>query len=104
MLTGKYQPGQPPPADSRAADPKQNMFLAHRLDDTVLAKVQQLQPIAESVGLSMAQLALAWVLRLKNVSSVIIGASRPSQVEDNAGAAGVTLSAETLKAIEEALA
>lgn len=105
LLTGKYKPGTPPPADSRAADPKQNMFLnSGKLDDAVLEKVQKLVPIAEAAGLSMPQMALAWCLRQKNVSSVIIGASRPAQVEDNAGASGVTLSPETLKSIDEALA
>ncbi len=105
LLTGKYLPGQPIPADSRAADPKQNMFLnSGKLDDALLAKIQNLAPIAAGQGLSMAQLALAWCLRQKNVSSVIIGASRPSQVEDNVGAAGVTLSADTLTAIDAALA
>ncbi len=104
LLTGKYTPGQPPPADSRAADPKQNMFLnGGKLDSAQLEKIQKLKPIAEQNGLSMAQLALAWCLRQKNVSSVIIGASRPEQVDDNAGAAGVELSPETLKAIDEAL-
>jgi aryl-alcohol dehydrogenase-like predicted oxidoreductase len=105
LLTGKYKPGQPLPADSRAADPRQNMFLnGGKLDNNVLEKVAKLEPIARGLGLSMAQLALAWCLRLKNMSSVIVGASRPSQVEDNAKASGVTLSAETLKAIDQALA
>jgi aryl-alcohol dehydrogenase-like predicted oxidoreductase len=105
LLTGKYKPGQPIPADSRAADPKQNMFLnGGKLDESTLEKVQRLVPIAEAAGLTMPQLALAWCLRVKNVSSVIIGATRPAQVEDNAGAAGVTLSPETLQAIDQALA
>lgn len=105
LLTGKYAPGQPPPAGTRAADPKQNMFLNRgELDNAVLERIQKLKPIAEQLDLSMAQLALAWCLRQKNVSSVIIGASRPDQVNDNAGAVGVTLSAETLQAIETALA
>lgn len=105
LLTGKYLPGQPPPADSRAADPKQNMFLnGGKLDNTVLEKVQALVPIAREAGISLAQLALAWCLRKKNVSSVIIGASKPSQVEDNAGASGVTLSPDALRAIDVALA
>jgi voltage-dependent potassium channel beta subunit len=108
VLTGKYKPGQPVPSDSRAADPKQNWFMKVKDgkldDDATLEKVQKLLPIAEEAGLSMAQLALAWCLRQRNVSSVIIGASRPSQVDDNAGAAGVKLSADTLKAIDAALA
>ena len=105
VLTGKYKPGQPVPEGSRAADPAQNMFLnGGNLDQATLTAVQKLAPIAEGLGLSMAQLALAWCLRQKNVSSVIIGASRPAQVEDNAGASGVTLSPETLTAMDEALA
>ena len=104
LLTGKYKPGQPLPADSRAADPKQNQFLnSGKLDDAKLEQIQKLAPIAQELGLSMPQLALAWCLRQPNVSSVIIGASKPSQVEDNAGASGVTLSQETLKAIDEAI-
>jgi voltage-dependent potassium channel beta subunit len=107
ILTGKYKPGQPLPEDTRASDPKQNMYMNNRegrLDDTVLEKVAKLVPIAEEAGLTVPQLALAWCLRQKNVSSVIIGASRPSQVEDNAAAAGKALSPETLSAIDEALA
>jgi voltage-dependent potassium channel beta subunit len=102
VLTGKYRPGQTAPADSRAADPKQNMFLLQRgfLDDAMLQKVERLRPLAERVGLSMAQLALAWCLRLPEVSSVIVGASRPEQVVDNAGAAGKKLSPETLAEID----
>lgn len=105
LLTGKYKPGQPLPEGSRAADPSQNMFLnGGNLDQSTLEKVQKLVPIAESAGMSMAQLALAWCLRKENVSSVIIGASRPEQVVDNAGAAGKTLSPETLAAIDAAIA
>jgi len=105
VLTGKYKPGQPPPEGSRAADPGQNMFMnGGKLDDDVLVKVQKLGEIAQGAGLSVAQLALAWCLRQRNVSSVIIGASRPAQVEDNAGAAGKTLPADVLAAIDETLA
>ena len=105
LLTGKYKPGQPLPADSRAADPKQNMFLNKgNLDNELLERIQKLAPIADDLGLSLAQLALAWCLRKQNVTSVIIGASKPSQVDDNCGAAGVSLSAETLAAIDAALA
>lgn len=105
ILTGKYKPGQEPPAGSRAADPGQNMFLGGgKLDQEQLAKVQKLVPIAEGAGLSMAQLALVWCLRQKNVSSVIIGASRPDQVEDNAAASGQTLTSDMLAAIDAALA
>jgi aryl-alcohol dehydrogenase-like predicted oxidoreductase len=104
VLTGKYKPGQQPPADSRAADPKQNQFLnGGNLDQAQLEKVEKLRPIAEAEGLTLAQLALAWCLRQPMVSSVIIGASRPQQVDDNAVASGTTLSDSTLKAIDEAL-
>ena len=104
LLTGKYKLGQPLPEGSRATDPKQNMFLnGGKLDEKVLEKVQKLEPIAKEAGLSMAQLALAWCLQKRNVTSVIIGASRPAQVDDNCGAAGIKLSSETLKAIDEAV-
>ena len=102
VLTGKYLPGKPPPADSRAASPEMNSFLGDdRRSDRILTAVQRLRPIAEGAGLTMAQLALAWVLREPNVSSAIIGASRPSQLDDNAAASGVKLSRETLDAIDE---
>ncbi len=105
VLTGKYKPGQALPEGSRAADPGQNMFMnGGKLDDDMLVKVEKLGEIASGAGLSMAQLALAWCLRQKNVSSVIIGASRPAQVEDNAGASGKTLSDDVLAAIDETLA
>ncbi len=105
VLTGKYRPGQPLPQDSRAADPSQNMFLNQgKLDENVLEKVQKLQPIAERNNLTLSQLALAWCLRRPEVSSVIIGASKPSQVEDNAGAAGVALSASDIEEMDAALA
>ena len=105
VLTGKYKPGQDLPEGSRAADPGQNMFLnGGKLDQDTLVKVQNLIPIAEGAGLSLSQLALAWCLRQRNVSSVIIGASRPQQVEDNAAASGKTLPADVLAAIDETLA
>lgn len=105
ILTGKYQPGQPPPSDSRAANEKMNAFLGDDMrNDRTLTAVQKLKPIAASLNLSMSQLALAWVLRDSRVSSAIIGASRPEQVEDNAGASGVTLSSEVLAQIEQILA
>jgi aryl-alcohol dehydrogenase-like predicted oxidoreductase len=104
VLTGKYLPGRPAPADSRKADPKQNMFLPAELPEALLEKVQRLKPIADGAGLTLPQLALAWCLRLSNVSSVIVGATRPAQIEENAGAAGVKLSDDTLEAIGAALA
>ena len=104
VLTGKYQPGQPPPKDSRAANESMNAFLGDELrSDRVLTAVQQLKPIATELGLSMAQLAIAWVLREPAVSSAIIGASRPEQVVDNAAASGVVLSEQVQKAIDDVL-
>jgi len=104
VLTGKYQPGKPPPADSRAASERMGGFLRGRLDDRTLATVERLHPIARELGLSLAQLALAWVLRRPEVSSAIIGATRPEQVEENAGASGVKLDTAALKRIDAALA
>lgn len=102
ILTGKYKPGQPPPEHSRATSPEMNHFMGPDLmNDRVLSAVQQLTPIARSLDLSMAQLAIAWVLREPNVAAAIIGASKPDQVSDNAGASGVKLSAEALRQIED---
>jgi len=103
VLTGKYLPGQPVPAGSRATDESGKNFISRLLRDDVLEKVQQLKPIAEDLGLSMAQLAVAWVLQNKNVASAIIGATRPEQVTENVKASGVTLDAETLSRIDKAL-
>src|SRR3954452_23319420 len=104
VLTGKYQPGQPLPEGSRATDEKGGADMISRfMNDDVLGRVQELKPVAADLGLSMAQLAVAWVLQNDNVSSAIIGASRPEQVQDNAGASGVTLDADVLKRIDEAL-
>jgi len=105
ILTGKYLPGSPPPADSRAASETMGDMLPPQWrEDRVLDAVQALRPIADGLGVSMAQLSLAWVLRQPNVSSAIIGASRPAQVHDNAAASGIELDASTLQAIDEALA
>ncbi|WP_030910291.1 aldo/keto reductase family protein [Streptosporangium amethystogenes] len=103
VLTGKYLPGQPPPAGSRATDPAGGDFISRMLNDDVLTHVQRLGPIAADLGLSMAQLAVAWVLQNPNVSSAIVGASRPEQVRDNVRASGVRLDAEVLKKIDDAL-
>jgi len=103
VLTGKYRPGEPPPSDSRAASESMSGFIDRLIEPRVLEAVQSLAPIAEQAGLTMAQLALAWVLRQHNVASAIVGASRPEQVHANASASGVTLSADTLAAIDEAL-
>ncbi|KAB1902710.1 aldo/keto reductase family protein [Micromonospora sp. AMSO31t] len=102
VLSGKYLPGQPPPAGSRATDEKSGAgFIARFMTDEVLTRVQRLKPLAEQAGLTMPQLAVAWVLQNPNVSSAIVGASRPEQVHDNVKAAGVKLDADLLKAIDE---
>jgi len=103
ILTGKYRPGEPPPDDSRAAHERMNYFMDRAGDQALLERVQRLRPVAEELGLSMAQLALAWVLREENVASAIIGASRPEQVADNAGASGVELDPRALSRIDEIL-
>jgi aryl-alcohol dehydrogenase-like predicted oxidoreductase len=104
VLTGKYRPGTPPPAGSRATDDKGGAtFIQRFMDDETLTRVQALQPIASDVGLTMAQLAVAWVLQNDNVAAAIIGASRPEQVSDNVGASGVRLEPDVLKRIDEAL-
>jgi len=102
VLTGKYQPGQPPPAGSRATDEKSGaMFISRLMRDDVLTAVQGLKPLAEQAGLTMAQLGVAWVLQNPNVSSAIVGATRPEQLQDNIKAVGVKLDADLLKAIDE---
>ncbi|MFO0584264.1 MAG: aldo/keto reductase family protein [Anaeromyxobacter sp.] len=104
ILTGKYAPGRPPPADSRAASDAMNVFITRRLDETrMLEAVQRLVPIAKELGLTLAQLSLAWVLRRPEVTCAIIGASRPEQVEENCAASGVVLSDDVLRRIEQAL-
>ena len=104
VLTGKYRPGQPPPTGSRATDEKGGANdISRWLRDDVLERVQLLQPIADAAGLSLAQLAVAWVLQNDNVSAAIIGASRPEQVTENVKAAGIALDADTLAAIDRAL-
>ena len=105
VLTGKYKPGQPPPAGSRATSKEMNYFFDDRLlSEQLLAQVQEVAGIAKELGISMAQLALAWVLREPNVASAIVGASRPKQVEDNAAASGIDLDGATLARIDEILA
>ena len=104
ILTGKYLPGRAAPADSRAASASMGAFSRRRMDGAVLSKVQRLRPIAAEVGLTVAQLALAWVLRRREVSSAIIGATTPEQVAENAKASGVKLGADVVRRAEEALA
>ena len=103
-LTGKYKPGQEPAAGTRAASQQMGWAMDSYRDDEVLERVQRLVPIAEGLGVTMAQLALAWVLREDNVAAAIVGASRPEQVEENAGASGISLDDATLQAIDEAVA
>jgi 1-deoxyxylulose-5-phosphate synthase len=103
VLTGKYRPGEPLPEDSRGASESMSAFMDRLLDDRVLEAAQRLAPVAESAGLTMPQLALAWVLRQPNVASAIVGASRPEQVHANASAAGIALDPQTLVAIDEAM-
>jgi len=104
VLTGKYRPGEQPPAGSRATDEKGGANMIKRwMSDDVLARVQQLKPLAEEAGLSMAALSVAWTLQNDNVATAIIGASKPEQVEDNATAVGVKLDADLLAKIDEIL-
>lgn len=103
VLTGKYKPGAALPANSRASSDVMSGFMDRVLEQPVLEAVSRLQTVAADAGLSMAQLALAWVLRQKNVACAIVGASRPEQLDDNVGASGIRLSDDTLRAIDAAL-
>jgi aryl-alcohol dehydrogenase-like predicted oxidoreductase len=102
-LTGKYKPGAPPPEGSRATSRQMGGMMSNWLEEDVLETVQGLVPVAERLGITMAQLALAWVLREDNVASAIVGASRPEQVHDNASASGIELDAATLAEIDSIL-
>ena len=104
ILTGKYLPGQPVPEGSRATDDKGGAdFVKRFLRDDVLELVQQLVPLAQEAGISMAQMAVAWVLRNDNVASAIVGATRPEQLEDNVGAVDVTLDDDLVARIDQIL-
>jgi aryl-alcohol dehydrogenase-like predicted oxidoreductase len=103
LLTGKYRRGEEPPSDSRAASSAMNFAMGPLMNDAVLEAVDRLRPVAEEAGLSMAEMALAWVLRRDELASAIVGASRPSQVHANVAASGVLLEADTLAAIDSAL-
>ena len=104
VLSGKYRPGEPPPEGSRWTSSRMNRFMSgERYDDVLLGRVQQLRPLADELGLTLSQLALAWVLREPNVAAPIIGASRPEQIVENAAASGVALDQETLDRIDEIL-
>jgi voltage-dependent potassium channel beta subunit len=104
VLTGKYQPGKPLPDGSRGADDKSNMFMANLLTDETLAKVAKLAPIAKKHGCSVGQFALAWCLRQQGVSSVIVGATKVSQIEENAAASGLAVPEQAWDEAEAALA
>jgi Predicted oxidoreductases (related to aryl-alcohol dehydrogenases) len=105
VLTGKYLPGQPVPAGSRATDANGGAdFIKRLMDPAVLTAVQQLRPIADELGITMAQLAVAWVLQNPNVGCAIIGASRPEQIAENVAASGVDIPAELMTRIDDALA
>lgn len=105
VLTGKYLPGEAPPAQSRAASNSMGGFLPHEwLRTPVLEAVQRLKPVAEAAGLTLAQLAIAWVLREPNVSAAIIGATDPEQIKENVAASGRTLDASVLGRVDEILA
>ena len=103
VLTGKYRAGEEVPAGTRAASRDMSRFIGQWLTRPVLDAVDRLRPVAEEAGLTMAQLCLAWVLRQDNVAAAIVGASRPEQVHENAAAADVRLSDDTLRAVDEAL-
>jgi aryl-alcohol dehydrogenase-like predicted oxidoreductase len=103
VLTGKYRPGEAPPADSRAASSEMGTFIGAFLSDETLEAVDRLRPVADAAGLSMTEMALAWVLRRPELASAIVGASRPEQVHTNARASGIELSDDTLAAIDRAL-
>jgi aryl-alcohol dehydrogenase-like predicted oxidoreductase len=107
VLTGKYAAGQPPPAGSRAASEQMSIFMEtagrHYRSDYLLSAVERLKPIAAELELTMAQMALAWVLRRPEVASAIIGASRPEQIADNVKAVGVRLPDEALERMDRAL-
>src|SRR3954447_12650999 len=103
LLTGKYRPGQAPPRDSRAAHAEMGNAMSLVMNDDTIAAVDRLRPVAEHAGLTMAELALAWVLRRPELASAIVGATRPEQVHANAKASGIELTPDTLAAIDEAL-
>ena len=103
ILSGKYLPGQPPPAGSRATSEEGARFISRRLTDDLLTAVQGLKPLAEEAGLALPQLAVAWVLQRPGISSAIIGASRPEQVLTNVAASGVVLEDDLLQRIDEVI-
>jgi len=103
VLTGKYLKGKKAPVDSRAVNPQMNIFMDKWLEDELLSVIDGLRPIATDMGISMTQLALAWVLREPNLAAAIIGASKPEQVLENASASGITLDDAVIQAIDNVL-
>jgi aryl-alcohol dehydrogenase-like predicted oxidoreductase len=102
LLTGKYKPGQPLPEGSRAADERQNEFIVDRArDQRTLEHIARLREVADDVGCTLGQLALAWILSRPEITSCIVGATRPEQIRENAGASGIELSEEQLERIDE---
>jgi aryl-alcohol dehydrogenase-like predicted oxidoreductase len=102
-LTGKYRPGEPPPDGSRATHARMGRLMGGWLTDDVLERAARLAPIAGQLGITMAELALAWILREPNVASAIVGATRPEQVLENAAASGIELDSAALAEIETAV-
>jgi aryl-alcohol dehydrogenase-like predicted oxidoreductase len=103
VLAGKYKPGEAPPSGTRAATPGDQDMMSRFMRDDVLEAVQNLRPIADDLGITMPQLALAWVLREPGISSAIVGATRPEQVDDNVAASGIELGDDVLERIDEIL-
>jgi aryl-alcohol dehydrogenase-like predicted oxidoreductase len=103
VLTGKYLPGSAAPAGSRATDAGGSRFIERLLTDDVLTRVQQLRPIADEAGLTLAQLAVAWTLQNPGVSAAIVGATRPEQVRENVGASGIRLDEAVMRRIDDVL-
>jgi aryl-alcohol dehydrogenase-like predicted oxidoreductase len=104
VLTGKYLPGQPVPENSRAANEKVNSFIQKLLTDEVLTKVQELKPIADDMGITMAQFSLAWVLQNKNVAAAIVGATTPEQITSNLGAVGIEIPQDVMAKVDSIFA
>lgn len=104
VLTGKYKPGQPAPEGSRGSDERLGGMMGKYLSDEVLSRVQQLEPLAQALNLTMAQFALAWVLQNDNVASAIVGATKPEQISSNIEAVGVEIPTDVMKQVSEILA
>ena len=103
VLTGKYLPGQPAPEGSRAADKDLSGIIEKFMSETTLTRVQGLKPLADELGITMAQFAIAWVLQNKNVAAAIVGASKPEQITSNLAASGVVIPAEIMAKVDQVL-